>query len=71
MSEGQSLTNIEVKQNIWYNVHNMRKIDFLVSEEFTVRDEENYILGGTIGSDLPNIVITDRVTGNEISCQSR
>ena len=71
MSEGQSLTNIEVKQNIWYNVHNMRKIDFLVSEEFNVRDEENYILGGTIGSDLPNIVITDRVTGNEISCQSR
>ena len=36
-----------------------------------MRDDENFILGGTIGPELPNIVITDRATGNEICCRSR
>ena len=36
-----------------------------------MKDDEDFILGGTIGPDIPNIVIFDRATGNEICCQSR
>ena len=49
----------------------MRKIDFKVSESMQERDEEGFLLGGTIGPDLSQIVIVDRETGNQICAELR
>ena len=49
----------------------MRKIDFKVSESMQERDEEGFLLGGTIGQDLSQIVIVDRETSNQICAELR
>ena len=49
----------------------MRKIDFKVSESMQERDDEGFLLGGTIGPDLTQIVIVDRETGNQICAELR
>ena len=52
MSQAPNLKRVVVKQYIWYNANNMRKIDIKVSESMEERDDWGHLLGGTIGQDL-------------------